>query len=201
MATEKKTILVVDDDRGCRESLRLVLRHEYGILSADGGPSGLEILEAKHVDLLITGIRMPHMCGVEFLGLARENYPDLPVLILAGFNDLATALKCIRLGAFDYIPKPPDVDGIRLTAKYALTYPIQGTPSDADGISQEVAEAMLHKWHNFKMFLLGKDNEQILSVLNEYDANETLANLLKAGSRERFLEKFMVSITDSIASY
>lgn len=178
MDTESKTILSVDDDRGPRESLRMILKYDYNVLTADRGSSGLEVLENEHVDLLITGIRMPEMSGVEVLQIVRQKYPDLPVLVLTGYGDLATAVECIRLGAFDYIEKPYDPNGIQATIRRALAYGEEKLSSPADGSSPESIEAQQRDLFNFKSFLRNKDNETLAKFCEEHKGNESLAGLL-----------------------
>ena len=154
MNTERKTILVVDDERGSRESLQMVLKHDYYILLADRARGGLEILETLHVDLLMTNFMMPEMTGVELLEIVREKYPDMPVTMHSGYRILEVAVKCIKLGAFDYIAMPFKPDEFQATVRHALAYGALIASADASGASPETAEAVLHKWEHLKVFLL-----------------------------------------------
>jgi YesN/AraC family two-component response regulator len=194
MNAERQTILFVDDERGPRESLRMVLKYDYNILLADRGRSGLEVLERDHVDLLVTGIRMPEMSGIELFTIVRQKYPDLPVLILTGYVTFETAVQCMELGAFDYMEKPFNVGELKEVVRHALAFPGRNNFVDTGGIAPEAAEAILNKWHSFKLTLLTKDDEKILTMLNEYDADQTLEALLKSGNREMFLERIMATI-------
>jgi len=106
--SNRKTILVVDED-GPLESLSQVLKPDYNVLLADRISKALTVLETKHVDLLITGIRMPEMSGVELMESLREQYADLPIIIQSSCGDLDTAVNCIILGALRLTPifRPP----------------------------------------------------------------------------------------------
>lgn len=110
-------ILVIDDERGPRESLRMVLKYDYEVFLADRVNGGVELLREKKPDLVIMDIRMPEKSGIEGLQEIREIDPHVSIIMLTGYGDLETAQKAIRFGANDYLQKPFDVHEIQETIK------------------------------------------------------------------------------------
>jgi two-component system nitrogen regulation response regulator NtrX len=84
------------------------------------GPSGLHAAQESGPDLVLLDIWMPGMDGLEVLTILKERYPYLPVVIISGHGNVETAVKATRLGAFDFVEKPLDMDKILLTARNAL---------------------------------------------------------------------------------
>jgi signal transduction histidine kinase len=101
-------ILVIDDEVGPRESLRMLLKPNYKVHTADCVEAGLKLLKEKQPDTIVMDIRMPGMTGIEGLRKIREIDPHLSVIMLTGFGALDTAKEALRLGANDYISKPFD---------------------------------------------------------------------------------------------
>src|SRR3982750_3305806 len=112
-ATELPKILVIDDEIGPRESLRMLLKPDYNVQTADCVEAGLKLLKEKQPDTIVMDIRMPGMTGIEGLRKIREIDPHLSVIILTGFGALETAKEAVRLGANDYISKPFDAGEMR----------------------------------------------------------------------------------------
>jgi two-component system, sensor histidine kinase and response regulator len=106
--TELPQILVIDDEMGPRESLRMLLKPNYQVHTADCVEAGLKLLKEKSPDTIVMDIRMPGMTGIEGLRRIREIDPHLSVIMLTGFGALDTAKEALRLGANDYISKPFD---------------------------------------------------------------------------------------------
>jgi signal transduction histidine kinase len=102
-------VLVIDDERGPRESLRMVLKYDYEVFLADRVDGGIELLREKKPDLVIMDIRMPEKSGIEGLQEIREIDAHVSIIMLTGYGDLETAQKAIRFGASDYLQKPFDV--------------------------------------------------------------------------------------------
>ena len=107
-ATELPQILVIDDEMGPRESLRMLLKPNYQVHTADCVESGIKLLKEKNPDTIVMDIRMPGVSGIEGLRQIREIDPHLSVIMLTGFGALETAKEALRLGANDYISKPFD---------------------------------------------------------------------------------------------
>jgi two-component system, sensor histidine kinase and response regulator len=107
-STELPQILVIDDEMGPRESLRMLLKPNYQVHTADCVEAGLKVLKEKRPDTIVMDIRMPGMTGIDGLRMIREIDPHLSVIMLTGFGALDTAKEALRLGANDYISKPFD---------------------------------------------------------------------------------------------
>lgn len=108
MSADPFTLLLVDDEANILSSLRRVFRpHGYRVLTAEGGPAGLSMLEKESVDLVISDMRMPEMSGAEFLGETRKRWPDLIRILLTGYADLASTIEAINNGQIHrYLSKP-----------------------------------------------------------------------------------------------
>ena len=106
-------VLVIDDEMGPRESLRMLLKPIYQVHTANSVEIGLKLLNEKKPDAIVMDIRMPGMTGIEGLRRIRQIDPHLSVIMLTGFGALETAKEALRLGANDYISKPFDAREMR----------------------------------------------------------------------------------------
>jgi len=106
-------VLVIDDEMGPRESLRMLLKPSYQVHTADSVEIGLQLLNEKKPDAIVLDIRMPGVTGIEGLRRIRQIDPHLSVIMLTGFGALETAKEAVRLGANDYISKPFDAREMR----------------------------------------------------------------------------------------
>ena len=106
-------VLVIDDEMGPRESLRMLLKPNYQVYTAENVETGLRILREKKPDAVISDIRMPGTSGIDGLRKIREIDPHVAVIMLTGFGALETAKEALRLGANDYISKPFDAREMR----------------------------------------------------------------------------------------
>ena len=113
VSTDLPQILVIDDEMGPRESLRMLLKPDYQVHTADCVEAGIKLLKEKQPDTIVMDIRMPGMSGIEGLRKIREIDPHLSVIMLTGFGALETAKEALRLGANDYISKPFDAREMR----------------------------------------------------------------------------------------
>src|SRR3954454_23540907 len=111
--TDLPQILVIDDEMGPGESLRMLLKPEYNVATADCVEAGIRLLKENQPDTIVMDIRMPGMTGIEGLKKIREIDPHLSVIMLTGFGALETAKEAVRLGANDYISKPFDAGEMR----------------------------------------------------------------------------------------
>ncbi len=116
-------ILVVDDEKGIRESLHILLTDEgYQIDTAADGLEALHLLEKKHYDLVLTDLRMPNVNGLSLLSQIKEKWDEkIPVILLTSCSHVDTAIQAIKEGASDYIVKPFEVDHLRESVRKALT--------------------------------------------------------------------------------
>ena len=105
-----------------RSALRMIFEYEgYECLVAANGAAGLKLAEKEEPDLVLLDIKMPQMDGLEVLKQLRQVQPSLPVVILSGHGTVQTAVEATKLGAFDFIEKPPESERILLVARNALS--------------------------------------------------------------------------------
>ena len=113
-------ILIIDDERSIRNSLREILTEEgYVVDVAEDGVSGVKAALGGHYDVIFSDIKMPGMDGVEVLGKLVDEGVDSPVVMISGHADINTAVDCIKKGAFDFIEKPLDLNRVLITIKNA----------------------------------------------------------------------------------
>ena len=113
-------ILVIDDERAIRNSLKEILADEgYDVDLAEDGAQGIDLLSKGHYDVVFCDIKMPVKDGNEVLDFVRDEGIDSAMVMITGHGDLETAIDCIKRGAFDYIPKPLDLNRILITVKNA----------------------------------------------------------------------------------
>lgn len=116
------TILVTDDEKSIRNSLREILEFEsYSVLEAEGGESALSQVKSNKVDLMILDIKMKGMDGIEVLEKVKEIQPGLPVIMISGHGTIKIAVEATKMGAFDFIEKPPDLNRLLISVRNALS--------------------------------------------------------------------------------
>ena len=109
----KGKILVVDDEDIVRTSCNRALTPEgYEVKMARNGLDGLRIASEESFDIVLTDLKMPDMDGIEVLRRIKEGWPEIEVIIITGYQTVNTAVKAIKLGAFDYIEKPFTPDAL-----------------------------------------------------------------------------------------
>jgi DNA-binding NtrC family response regulator len=112
---------VVDDEKSMGEFLSILLRREgYQVEVVESAAAALASLERGVWDLVLSDIRLPDLSGVQVLERVRQTSPDTPVILLTAYASTETAIQAIKLGAFDYVLKPFDVDDLKLTVRRAL---------------------------------------------------------------------------------
>ena len=116
----KHRVLIVDDEPSVRESLRMVLKDRYQVLSATSGQEGLDLLDAETPDVVLLDILMPGMDGLEILERMRERPAPPQVIMVTATKTVKTAVTAMKLGAFHYITKPFDVDELLVTVDRAV---------------------------------------------------------------------------------
>lgn len=121
-------ILIIEDEASIRRVLVKILEEEdkgYKISEVENGLEGSSFIEKNAVDLILCDIKMPKMDGIEVLRKVQNTHPELPVVMISGHGDLETAVEAMRLGAFDYISKPPDLNRLLNAVRNALDSKIQ----------------------------------------------------------------------------
>ena len=119
--SERTTVLVVDDEEGIRKALeRFLTRLGYQVAVAANATEALERLAADRPQTMRCDIRMPDTSGVELLPKVLAQDPDLAVIMLTAIDEPRTAIECLKLGAYDYLIKPVDLDELELALQHAL---------------------------------------------------------------------------------
>ncbi|MDR9487331.1 sigma-54 dependent transcriptional regulator [Salibacter sp.] len=114
-------ILVVDDERSIRNTLREILEYEkFKVEEAEDGQKALNILKKKSFDLMLCDIKMPKTDGMDLLELSMKVHPDMPVVMISGHGNIETAVDAIKAGAYDFIEKPIDLNRLLVTVRNAL---------------------------------------------------------------------------------
>ena len=116
-------ILIIEDEAAIRRVLIRIISEEndsYEVEEAEDGLLGLEMILKNDYDLVLCDIKMPKMDGVEVLEKIKKVKPEIPFVMISGHGDLDTAVNTMRLGAFDYISKPPDLNRLLNTVRNAL---------------------------------------------------------------------------------
>jgi two-component system, NtrC family, response regulator PilR len=110
-----ETILIIDDEKSLLDLLTVVFKKEgYAVKTAASAAGAFEILAKEEVDLVVTDIKMPGADGMDVLRYARENLPDLPVILITAYGSIAQAVEALKAGALDYVVKPFDVEELKI---------------------------------------------------------------------------------------
>ena len=116
-------ILIIEDEAAIRRVLSKILSEEndtYSVEEAEDGVVGLEKIKNNDYDLVWCEIKMPKRDGVDVCEAVKKSKPELPMVMISGHGDMETAIQTMRLGAFDYISKPPDLNRLLNTVRNAL---------------------------------------------------------------------------------
>src|SRR5579863_1470614 len=117
---EKRTLLIVDDEEGPRQSLRVVFKEDYNLLIANDGLRAIELAKQNKIDVAITDIRMVGMSGVELLEHLKTVDAGIEVIMLTAYETVDTLRLALRLGACDYLNKPFDISTMRKAVANAV---------------------------------------------------------------------------------
>ena len=162
----KTTILIVDDERGVRQSFNMVLKDEYHVLLAGTGEKAIDIFQENHIDLILLDILLPDIDGIDLLKKFKQTDPNTEIIMVTAVNDLKTAVKAIKLGAYEYIIKPFIVDDVLTVIGRAL---------EKRRLVRQVAYLRneLERYHPFEK-MVGKDKKmknifELISVVSQSD--------------------------------
>ena len=209
MDATKPNILVVDDEMGPRESLKMILNPHYNVYTADRGAQAVEMLKQHPVDLVTLDLKMPGFSGINVLEKVKQHDPDIEAIIITGYGSLDTAIEGLRLGAFDYISKPFDVNHILALVRRGLERrnakaQLRQVKSDfLSNISHElrtplsVVVGFVYLLLNQVIGKLTEDQQKVLETVyrNSEELLELIDNVLwmtslNAGDAQATLEKF-----------
>lgn len=122
MEQNKLTILIVDDEEKTRKVLKINLADTYRILLASNGGEAVKILNQETVHLVLTDLKMPEMNGLELLHHIRDNYKNIPVILMTAYGTVENAVEAMKMGAYDYILKPVKISELELLLEKALRF-------------------------------------------------------------------------------
>lgn len=160
-------ILVIDDEFGPRESIRILFKHDYDVICADSVQSGLDVLRENPPDIVILDIRMPDIDGIAGLRKIREIDPAVSIVMLTGFGNLESAREAMQHGANDYIKKPFDTHEMRdVVERYAKRTKLSRREammmSEVQAINTELNEQLKQKNH---LVSLGEASSELVHDL------------------------------------
>lgn len=114
-------ILVIDDQKSIRNTLKEILEYEkHKVATAQTGMEGLQLLDKEKFDIVLCDIKMPEMDGIEVLQKVMEKAPEMPVIMISGHGNIDTAVDAIKKGAYDFIEKPLDLNRLLITIRNAV---------------------------------------------------------------------------------
>lgn len=209
MDATKPHILIVDDEMGPRESLKMILNPYYNVHIAERGAQAVEMLKQVPVDLVTVDLKMPGFSGINVLEKVKQHDPDIEAIIITGYGSLDTAIEGLRLGAFDYISKPFDVNHILSLVRRGLERRnakarLKQVKSDfLSNISHElrtplsVVVGFVYLLLNQVIGKLSEDQQKVLETVyrNSEELLELIDNVLwmtslNAGDANATIEKF-----------
>jgi DNA-binding NtrC family response regulator len=119
MTHKPKTVLIVDDDEGMRDTLTAILKREYRVLRVASGEAALPILNKEDVDLILLDVRLPGISGFEVLRIVKENFSLIEVIMISAIQEIETAVQAMKHGAYHYITKDFNYDQLRSVVRNA----------------------------------------------------------------------------------
>lgn len=167
-------ILVVDDELGPREALRMILRDDYEVLTAENGKQALNYLDASEFDLVILDIRMPDINGIELLAEVKKKAPETEVVMITAYASVETATNALRRGALDYLIKPFDLSAVKEVVEKGLSRRTTTTAArkrlnDLRNINDTLKEEIELAYHNIQKHYL----ETVRSLVAAIDAKDS----------------------------
>ena len=186
MPERRKTVLIVDDDEGMRDTLTAVLRRDFRVLKAATGEAALQIMEKEDVDLMMLDVRLPGISGFEVLKIVKENYSYVEVIVISALKELETAVEAMRHGAYHYISKDFELEGVRTLVANASER--QDLSRHVMRLSAEVAE------QNDREFIVGpsKMTRDIVDLVNKIaKLSATVLILGESGTGKELLARLI----------
>jgi len=163
---KQATILVVDDEYGVRQSFNMILKDQFSVLLAETGEEAINIFTKNSVDLILLDIRLPDINGLDVLEKLKGIDPNIEIILVTAIKEIKTAVKAIKLGAYDYVVKPFIVEDIlnivsRALEKYSLVKQVTYLRNE------------LERYHPFKA-IIGQDKKMreifdLISTIAESD--------------------------------
>ena len=190
-------ILIIEDEESIRRVLKKVLIDEnqsFKIIEACDGVQAIDMVKSNKLDLILCDIKMPKKDGIEVLRFLMSDYPEIPVIMISGHGDLETAVESMRLGAFDYISKPPDLNRLLNSVRAALKNNIfrkknKSFPKRSKDF-KIIGESIVIKKINRIIEKVAKTNAKVLILGPNGSGKELVANQIHLNS-SRFQGAFI----------
>ena len=196
-------IMVVDDELGiCKNVEKILVKNNYSVVHTQSAGQALEMMKSEPFSLLISDIVMPEMNGLELLKQVAKELPDMRTIMMTGYASTETAIKAIRLGALDYIPKPFTPDELRTTVSKALTGRLEKVSlSDEQREAIEIMDIDIDLTKGVTIGLQKQDSETIIDEQVESlefhcsvgdmvcDVMEKLGATCKTGIKKKYCPK------------
>ncbi len=186
MTDTRHTILIIDDERSTRDGLKLALEDKYNVLLAENAMKGLAIIEQNDVSVVLTDLRMPGMDGMDFLKTLAAGSKHPLVIMLTAYGSIQTAIEAMKLGAYDYISKPVDLDNLEMMVERGIATlepkvdssegSHENVMSDIVAVSQDMKEVMK------KVELSAASSATVLLTGESGTGKEVIAHALHAFS-------------------
>ena len=186
MESKRKTVLVVDDDEGTRDTLGAILRHDFRVMQAGSGEAALAVMDKEHVDLMLLDVRLPGISGFEVLKILKENYPLVEVIVISALKEVEAAVTAMKHGAYHYLSKDFDYEAIRSLVSNAGER--QDLNRQVMRLSAEVAE------HTDREFVVGPSRvtrEVIELVQKVAKLSATILILGESGTGKELLARMI----------
>jgi DNA-binding NtrC family response regulator len=116
-----KSVLIVDDEVGTRESLRMILKNDYEVLLAKNAEEAFQVVKERSPDVILLDIILPDLDGLKVLEKIKQRDSDMIIIMITATRTVKTAVEAMKLGAYDYITKPFDTDELCLIIHRALS--------------------------------------------------------------------------------
>ena len=190
-------ILIIEDEESIRRVLKKVLIDEnqsFKIIEACDGVQAIDMVKSNKLDLILCDIKMPKKDGIEVLRFLMSDYPEIPVIMISGHGDLETAVESMRLGAFDYISKPPDLNRLLNSVRAALKNNIFRKKNKSSAKRSKdfkiIGESISIKKINRIIEKVAKTNAKVLILGPNGSGKELVANQIHLNS-SRFQGAFI----------
>jgi len=184
----KKTVLIVDDEEGIRESLTGIFEDEgYEVLSAPSSEEALKTIKERTPDIIFLDVWLPEMDGLEALSKINEMEREVPVIIISGHGNIELAVKATRLGAYDFLEKPLSLDKVLLVAQRALErkqleIENRALKADLEKKWQLVGDSEKMRVLTQQIEMAAQSNSRVLILGESGTGKELVARLLHEGS-------------------
>jgi DNA-binding NtrC family response regulator len=119
MSPKQKTVLIVDDDQGMRDTISAILKRDYRVLTVPSGEAALALLKREDPDLMLLDVRLPGINGLDVLRIVKENYSLIELIMISAVTEIEVAVQAMKHGAYHYITKDFDYDALRSLVRNA----------------------------------------------------------------------------------